>query len=230
MQFPNSFLGGRNVSLNAPDSDLRPIGAARVSSRTSSSNYKEILGQSSGRSLYVQIPEEAAGRLPSLPPSPLKPPRSAPLGGEKKTTPRTARQAFPDNFESRWLPQRAMISTWMGRLRLQQSELSSSSHSPCPPTLTARGATIARSAIIQASLAKGFSFREPPPPRAKSTFVRDGKEERARGACVRARARAVCVHVCVFPARLWSCADARGELINCGHVARRECVFLVSPT
>lgn len=98
------------------------------------------------------------------------------MEGGKKTPPRTARQTFPDNFESRWLPQRAMISTWMGRLRLQQSEL----FLPPPllphflplvflssfPSLSAslprrrEEASIARSAIIQASLAKGFSLRE----------------------------------------------------------------------
>lgn len=95
-------------------------------------------------------------------------------GVEKKTAARTARQAFPDNFESRWLPLRAMISTWMGRLRLQQSELSACLH-PILRAFTAmrKDAAIARSTIIQASLAKGFSLH-------RGSFVRNGKEERTR--------------------------------------------------
>lgn len=125
----------------------------RYSRIFSLSNYKEIQSDNlPGGLLTPKSPKRqpAVGRLSP----PLSLSRSK-LKEEKKTS---ARQAFPDNFESRWLPQRAMISTWMDRLRLQQSELSLSLPSLLVDILiaTGRNASIARSAIIQASLAKGF--------------------------------------------------------------------------
>jgi len=69
MHFGTSCSAVVTFSSNAHDFDSRVRSGRRVSSRTSPSNYKEILRQSFGRSLYAQIPEEAAGcRLP-LPPS-----------------------------------------------------------------------------------------------------------------------------------------------------------------
>jgi len=114
------------LSSSTLDFDLRSIDAARLLERRHRITRRSSDNLPGGLSLRSN--PRRGSRLAAV--LPLHHPSSYHVvKGEKRTPPRTARQAFPDNFESRWLPQRAMISTWMGRLRLQQSELPPLSHS-----------------------------------------------------------------------------------------------------